>query len=272
MPNNASGFVDASQWAELNQGDEERLLQEAMARAEAADTTAATALRTSRIQAEGRQADGSLDRSKTATLETVGSYTDYLQAKKSAENAWAAVTAGSNDPRSNALRDRIRGERGMGDAAKAAEAQRTSQQDTASKYAIGDVANTAKNKARSEAERAAKEQADRARADRDKRLKGDFQQTVRRKMADYWGFADAAQDNFFGANSNKGGEVSLGPNGTRPQANFNIYGQVDPFGYGNANADQLEAIGKNAGLGQGELDAFRGPATYSWGKRTKGGS
>lgn len=286
MPDNASGFVDASQWADLNQGDEERLLQEAMARAEAADVLTQKALRKSEREAEGFDANGNrLGQARgfsapgeenpnawdVNTLENVGSYTDYLQAKKNAEAAWAAVGAESSDPRSNALRNRIRGERGMDTAATSAEAQRKVREEKVSKERIAGVSGMAAARGRSQAERAAKEAADKARADRDKQLKGDFQKTVRKKMREFWGFADSHQDNFFGANSGKGGEMAIGPNGSKPMTNFNVYGQVDPFS-NNPYAQQLAAIGKNAGIEQSELDTFQGPATYSWGKRTKGGS
>ena len=90
MPN-ASGYVDFSQQMELSGDEEQRLLEEAMQRAEQADTAAQTSLRGVATDANNQN---------VADLTQAGSYSDYLAAKRNAANAWAAVTGPDANPRS----------------------------------------------------------------------------------------------------------------------------------------------------------------------------
>lgn len=100
-----SGFVDFNDYAALNQDEESRLMEEAMARAEAADATASQGLMQANVEAAGKP------------LSQTGSYSDYLKQKQDAAKAWAAVSAKGADPRSNALRGKVRGEGGFDGAA-----------------------------------------------------------------------------------------------------------------------------------------------------------
>lgn len=111
MSENASGFVDYGQFSGLNREEDDRLMQEAMARAEAADAASQTALRRVSRDAEGKEAD----------LTKVGSYSDFLKAKQDAAKAWAAVTASTGDLRTDAMRGtRAAGVKSAQDASAAA--------------------------------------------------------------------------------------------------------------------------------------------------------
>lgn len=110
MPN-ASGYIDFNQYSDLNADEETRLMEEAMARAEAADATAQQALVRSSQEAI---------RTGAAGLSKVGSYADYLKAKKSAADAWAQLGRGA-DPRTGALRGALRSKLGVNDRAAASD-------------------------------------------------------------------------------------------------------------------------------------------------------
>lgn len=97
MPDNSSGFVDFNEYSNLNSGEEQRLLDESVQRAQDATTKEKQALRTSEIDA---------GRSNTGLSETL-SYSDYLKASREAASAWAAVTSRSRDPRAAALQGSI---------------------------------------------------------------------------------------------------------------------------------------------------------------------
>ena len=104
MADNASGFVDFEAFRGLNQDSEDRLMQEAIARAEAADETARGSLRKVSREAEGGYGPGGSFRDPQADLTKVGSYSDYLKAKQNAAQAWAAVSQSTGDVRTDALR------------------------------------------------------------------------------------------------------------------------------------------------------------------------
>lgn len=90
MPN-ASGFVDFNQQMDLTGDEEQRLLEEAMARAEQA---------TGKAQASLQSVSRDANNQNVADLTQVGSYSDYLAAKRNAADAWAAVTGPDANPRS----------------------------------------------------------------------------------------------------------------------------------------------------------------------------
>lgn len=113
MPN-SSGFVDFNQYAALNQDEEQRLMEEAMARAEAADQAAQQQLVRTSQEAVNTGAEG---------ISHAASYSDYLKAKKSAADAWAAVGAEGADPRSAALHGTLRARNGINDRAAASAAE-----------------------------------------------------------------------------------------------------------------------------------------------------
>lgn len=104
MADNASGFVDFEAFRGLNQDSEDRLMQEAIARAEAADEAARGSLRKVSREAEGGYGPGGSFRDPQADLTKVGSYSDYLKAKQNAAQAWAAVSQSTGDVRTDALR------------------------------------------------------------------------------------------------------------------------------------------------------------------------
>lgn len=118
---NASGFVDFNQFAEQNQDEESRLMEEAMARAEAADQAAQGQFARVSQQSRARYgADGQL--TDTTGASQTASYADYLKAKKTAASAWAALNARSKDPRLAALQGSIQpgGKKGIDFGAKEA--------------------------------------------------------------------------------------------------------------------------------------------------------
>ncbi|MBL0304417.1 MAG: hypothetical protein IPQ23_22450 [Cytophagaceae bacterium] len=104
MADNASGFVGFEAFRGLNQDSEDKLMQEAIARAEAADAAAQGSLRKVSREAEGGYGPGGSFRDVQSDLTKVGSYSDYLKAKQNAANAWAAVSQSTGDPRTDALR------------------------------------------------------------------------------------------------------------------------------------------------------------------------
>lgn len=75
----------------LSGDEEQRLLEEAMARAEQADAAAQSSLRSAATDASNQNVN---DITQSA------SYSDYLAAKRNAANAWAAVTGPDANPRS----------------------------------------------------------------------------------------------------------------------------------------------------------------------------
>lgn len=96
MADNASGFVDFNEFSALTQDEERRLMEEAMGRAEEADTMARRNLTRASQQAVDTGAE---------SLTQVGSYTDYLTAKRNARDAWARVGQSTGDPRLDAVRE-----------------------------------------------------------------------------------------------------------------------------------------------------------------------
>lgn len=104
MADNASGFVDFEAFRGLNAETEDKLMQEAIARAEAADAAAQGSLRKVSREAEGGYGPGGSFRDVQSDLTKVGSYSDYLKAKQNAAQAWAAVSQSTGDPRTDALR------------------------------------------------------------------------------------------------------------------------------------------------------------------------
>ena len=111
MPDSPSGFVDFNQYYDQNQDEETRLMQEAMDRARGYDAKAQSALGRSQQEAKGHfnahgvnageYTDSQADITKTA------SYGDYLAAKKDAENAYAGISAPSNNPFAEAVHGAI---------------------------------------------------------------------------------------------------------------------------------------------------------------------
>lgn len=119
---NSSGFIDFNQYVEQNAPEEQRLLEQAMQRAEAAQGRSQLALRKAEAEGQGRYgADGLISGEKA--LSQTASYSDYLKANAEASAAWAAVTSRSRDPRASALQGSIGGDakgraaQAMGDAA-----------------------------------------------------------------------------------------------------------------------------------------------------------
>lgn len=119
MPNR-SGFVDFNQFFGANAAAEEEQLRAAMERAQGLDATANAALRKSRMEAE-QQAFGGGD----ASITSVGSYSDYLDAKRNAANAWAAMNSAGADPRTASVRQRLLTSSPLGQAAGQAQAARS---------------------------------------------------------------------------------------------------------------------------------------------------
>lgn len=159
MPN-SSGYVDFNQYAELNQDEEQRLMEEAMARAEAADQTARQQLVRTSQEAVNTGAEG---------LSRTGSYQDYLKAKKGAADAWAAVGAEGADPRSAALHGTLRARNGVGARATASADELAGREERLGQHVGEAYAGAVKGKADREAYAAAQAKAkeDRAKADQD---------------------------------------------------------------------------------------------------------
>ena len=107
---NSSGFVDFNQTYDVTHDEEQRLMEAAMQRAEAADTGAQQQLVRTKQQAVDSGAEG---------LSQAASYSDYLKAKQQATKAWAAVTASSANPYSDAVRGKVGGKGGLDVAGRA---------------------------------------------------------------------------------------------------------------------------------------------------------
>ncbi len=110
MPN-SSGFVDFNQTYDVTHDEEQRLMEAAMQRAEAADVGAQQQLVRTEHQAIDSGAEG---------LSKAASYSDYLKAKDAAVKAWAAVTTQSANPLSQAVRGVVGGKSGLDVAGRAA--------------------------------------------------------------------------------------------------------------------------------------------------------
>ena len=127
-------FVSFDQYQEANGSEERRQMEEAYARAEAADQKANQALNRSKTDAQrGRQAQanrqneiyyannrdrlysGAKEDDPTWTggepqgIASTSSYSDYLQAQKDSANAWAALQTQSSNPYEQGLRDSLGG-------------------------------------------------------------------------------------------------------------------------------------------------------------------
>lgn len=118
MPNR-SGFVDFNQFFGANAAAEEEQLRAAMERAQGLDATADAALRKARDEAAKQAFEGG-----DANITSVGSYSDYLDAKRNAANAWAAMNAAGADPRMASVRQRLLATSPLGQAAGQAQASR----------------------------------------------------------------------------------------------------------------------------------------------------
>lgn len=175
---NASGFVNFADFTEANASEDERLMQEALAAAEAADLDARNRLRATRQQAEREAFGGGLE----GDITRVGSYSDYLAAKQKAERAWAAFGAAGNDPRRAGTRDAARKRLGIDSrdeeaASRLAEIEARYGKDVAEAYRGG--AYSRDLYAKQAAERAA---AEKARADEWNQTTGQFYADVERKL------------------------------------------------------------------------------------------
>ncbi len=89
MPN-SSGFIDFNQQLAATGDEEQRELEAAMSRAEAAQGGAERSLTHANLAA----------RDEHVGLSETASYSDYLKARQNASNAWAAVTSPDANPRS----------------------------------------------------------------------------------------------------------------------------------------------------------------------------
>lgn len=230
-------------------------MEQAMARAEAATGTAQHSLMQASQQA-GAQHVG---------LSESGSYSDYLARKQDAAKAWAAVAGPGNNPRSvrGALAQGAMGAGRMADADLADREQRLGERNSGNAASWG--AYNRGIQERAAAAEAAKN--DRTKADNESRSK--FQDTLRSRMQGDWANIDRQLGTFgFGKNDN-----------------FTIYGDVNPFGDNSASrapGDQQESwagdpdslrlaqMARSQGLGD-EANRYQTRATYSWGKRVKGG-
>lgn len=117
MPN-SSGFVDFSQQLGVSGDEERRLLEQAMSRAQEATTKAQGSLAHAGQEAAGHyDANGQIV-GESADLSKTASYSDYLQAKQSAAQAWAAVGGPTLSPRS--VRGAMQGQLGVDAASRTA--------------------------------------------------------------------------------------------------------------------------------------------------------
>ena len=264
---NESGFVDFNAFRDLNSEAEQQRLNEAMAAAEAADTTARQKLVHSSIdtQEHGDQTQGDITKA--------ASYSDYLAAKEGAARQWAAIQSNlGSDPRMAGLHQVLNQTNHVDQAARDAGAETDRRQvnfsnDRATGYAQGKV--------QMDAYRAwVQKQKDdaAARGEADKKSKSDFEHSLRDKAARYW----AAQDKdrkldwnpFRTHGSNNLYTDDVGP-GTSPHDTTSD--QYYLGGWGTQSDAQFLTQQMNANGLNKEADKFNAPATYEGGKRTKGG-
>lgn len=252
MADNASGFVDFEAFRGLNQDSEDKLMQEAIARAEAADAAAQGSLRKVSREAEGGYGPGGSFRDVQSDLTKVGSYSDYLKAKQNAANAWAAVSQSTGDPRTDALRG--------GRGAQAAEMGRQSRQELSGREArLGALAadsfrEKADSRNRQSAWEAAQEFAKSERQRKDDAFMAQHRAGLDAKMRTAWEKRDRQQGTF----------------GFDPNTQFTIFGENFRAAGTQEEQDDLARMARYAGLND-QADKFQSTATYEWGKRTKGG-
>ena len=147
---------------DLNGDEEKRLIEQAMERAQAATQNANSKLGFSARSGERDAFNGALnDAGGPTSLADTASYSDYLEAKKGAAAAWAAVTGPSLSPRS--IRDSLLG--GAKDASKASGAGLGAREDAADASIGASRGAGVKGKAQQAAERAARAEAEKLRAD-----------------------------------------------------------------------------------------------------------
>jgi hypothetical protein len=152
-------FLSFDQYFEANKDSESQALEEALARAEAADAEAQGQLRKAGAQASGgfnpRRDEAGVLQAGEGDITRVASYTDYLTAKRNAQAAWQAVGQG------NAAQRALLGQREMtgraGEAATARNARETRAAAQAQQANAGLRALSAQEQAAAQAKRAAEE-------------------------------------------------------------------------------------------------------------------
>lgn len=255
----ADGFIDYATFEELNRPEEERLMDEALARAQAADEHARAAGARASVEAQGRYNTAGQIVGDMADITQTASYSDYLKAKQDAEAARRSVMGPTGDFRRDAVREQMGTARGLpGQLAEAQRAQEFREGRRATEAREGYAGVRQQRAAEQERRRAADAEAQR-RADAEAQHLAAFQDTLRQRFAQQWQGFDAAANNFWGGY--KGAP-----------AHFAIYEQMGPLGSsaGGEDAERLAQMGRNVGLDK-DVNRFTSGATYEWGKRTKGG-
>ncbi len=198
MPDNSSGFVDFNQYSDLNRDEETRMLEQAMARAEAASADAQGKLRGVKREAAGRYgADGQIT-GEASDIAQTASYSDYLSAKGNAEKAWAAVTASTRNPYADAMRGQIGAQRGV-DATAGTAREGLNAQDAAARAQIaGQSESLGRQRTAQAAEKEAKAKALKERADFDAGNYATHMQGIQDRLGKVWAGRDQRATASFG--------------------------------------------------------------------------
>lgn len=265
-------YVDYSAYEAANAPEEERLLNDAYARAEAADHKARLALGKARNEGTGSYDSFGRLQGGTDDITQTGSFSDFVQFQREAENARVrAQQAPGEDPRRQALRKSMAKQSGTSDRLDAMDA---SLEGTAANSANALRGQTAGRERMRNEETERRRISDEKAASRDqsaREAKQQYDESIRSKMADWWKRTDQRAKGFSFNNPFLAGGTTMGLKNADQWQLANEGKQTGLYGVGDiGEAQWLQQRGRQAGLNN-ETDRFEGGATYEWGKRTKGG-
>lgn len=265
-------YVDYNAFAAANAEEEERLLGDAYARAEAADQKARLALGKARNEGTGSYDSFGRLMSGTDDITQTGSFSDFVQFQREAEVARTrAQQAPGEDPRRQALRKSMSKQGGTSDRL---DAMSDSLEGTAAASANALRGQSAgRERMRNEASERQR-MSDEQRAQREQSAqaaKQQYDESIRSKMADWWKRADQRAKGFRFDQPFLAGATTMGLKNADSWQLANEGKHTGLYGVGDiGEAQWLQQRGRQAGLND-ETDRFESGATYEWGKRTKGG-
>ena len=186
---NSSGFVDFSQQLAATGDEEQRLLEQAMQRAEEAQGKAQAGLRQVGRESRGRYGkDGQL--SDGTDIAETASYSDYLSAKGAAAKAWQAVTSPDVNPRG--MRSVVQGRMGV-DQKRQQAGQGLSRQQAGYHRELGEQrGSNARQRTAAAAQQEAKQRELAARQAAGDKAKAGQSADLRKRIGDLWNKSDDA--------------------------------------------------------------------------------
>ena len=256
MAESPTDFIDFNAWKDITSASEAEALQRQQADVNAKEAEAERLLQRSGAEAQRAQSQEAMSNGMaTTTLSRTGSYVDFLKAKQSAQNARAMMALGRMGAYGD-TRSAVDAQQGYSAGAQAALDRLQAREDRTG-AAVDSSASSYTSSAQQDRERIRQQQAAAAaRAASDKQATDKFNAGLLAKMRGDWAAMDAKQGSF----------------GFDPaKSSFTIYGDnMAPYGEANSDATRLAQMARNQGYSS-EADRYQSGATYSWGKRTKGG-